>query len=397
MLSPDFYTVQTTSGEGSQYNVFSGTHGQLPSPSFSEGILLIVSNSVPNDARVHPLCKHPSDTIYLTDLTNSTSISISLPMCSPSKSSRATLFKSGSVLGLSPSSSSSSSASSSLSRLDSPPLLQQLLAAQVLTENIFSLTLLDSSSGVLSLGGTFAAQVEEANLRTQLEVESLGDATATSEKINTQVTERLAATFPQHLSSQFRWSPTRGAAEGWWTALLPGIWINGLKVLKNQPILLDIQSPFLLAPPLATRRFYESIGGCARLLPPYDMFWKFPCLNRPRIMLELGGWWFPIMSGEGGGAEALWGPHGGRLSLGKLPVGTHRDSDSDREGGGGNATGSGYCVGRVVETRMGLQGGEGGDGEGSGLRDLWVLGEPAFWGVGIAFDAEGQRVGFRNY
>ncbi len=28
MLSPDFYTVQTTSGEGSQYNVFSETHGQ---------------------------------------------------------------------------------------------------------------------------------------------------------------------------------------------------------------------------------------------------------------------------------------------------------------------------------------------------------------------------------
>jgi hypothetical protein len=29
MLSPDFYTVQTTSGEGSQYNVFSNTHGKL--------------------------------------------------------------------------------------------------------------------------------------------------------------------------------------------------------------------------------------------------------------------------------------------------------------------------------------------------------------------------------
>ncbi len=28
MLSPDFYTVQTTSGKGSQYNVFSETHGK---------------------------------------------------------------------------------------------------------------------------------------------------------------------------------------------------------------------------------------------------------------------------------------------------------------------------------------------------------------------------------
>ncbi len=94
------------------------------------------------------------------------------------------------------------------------------------------------------------------------------------------------------------------------------------------------------------------------------------------------------MSGAGGASEALWGPDGGRLSLGKL----HMDS-----GGEGNGTNSGYCVGRVVETRMGLQGGDGEDGEGSGLRDLWVLGEPAFWGVGVAFDAERQRVGFRNY
>jgi hypothetical protein len=29
MLSPDFYTVETTSLEGSRYNVFSETHGQF--------------------------------------------------------------------------------------------------------------------------------------------------------------------------------------------------------------------------------------------------------------------------------------------------------------------------------------------------------------------------------
>lgn len=160
--------------------------------------------------------------------------------------------------------------------------------------------------------------------------------------------------------------------------------MNGLKVLKNQPVLLDIQSPFILAPPLATRRFYESIGGCARLAPPYDMFWKIPCLNRPKIMLEFGGWFFTIMSNEGSRSEALKGPDGGRLSLGKLEM-------------GGNKTGSGYCVGRVVETRIGLQTGQDENREGSGLRDVWVLGEPVFWGVGIAFDNERQRVGFRNY
>jgi hypothetical protein len=352
---------------------------RLSSFSITSETMLTVSLLVPNEARVHPLCKQPSDTIHLTDLTNTTSIPISMPMCSPSKSSRATLFKSGSVLGLSPSSSSSS-----LSRLDSPPLLQQLLSNQVLANNIFSLTLLDSTTGVLSLGGTLARHVEEANTRTRVEVDFLGDPDATMEQIDAKVTDLLASTFPTDIEDQFRWVPARGAAEGWWNTLLPGLWVNGVKVLKNQPVLLDIQSPFILAPPLAARRFYESIGGCSRLTAPYDKFWKFPCLNRPKIMLESGGWWFPIVSGEGSRSEAFWGPDGGRLSFGKLNL-------------EGNGTGSGYCVGRVVETRMGLQAREGEDWEGSGLRDVWVLGEPAFWGIGIAFDGERQMVGFRNY
>jgi hypothetical protein len=340
--------------------------------------ILTISGIEGNEARVHPLCKHPSDTIHLTDLTNKTSISISLPMCSPSKSSRATLRKSGSILGLSPSSSSSS-----LSRLDSPPLLQQLLSSKVLSKDVFSLTLLDEATGVLSFGGTLAGEVEEAKMRTQVEVDFLGDPTATSEKIDAEVANKMAI-FPTDMEDQFRWVPTRGAAEGWWTTLLPGVWINNIKVLKNQPVLLDVQSPFVLAPPLAARRFYESIGGCSRLPAPYDMFWKFPCLNRPNIAVEFGGWWFPVMSGEGGRSEAIWGPDGGRLSLGKLKM-------------GGNDTGSGYCVGRVVETRMGLHGAEGGGWGGSGLRDVWVLGEPVFRGVGIAFDGEKGRIGFRNY
>ena len=158
-------------------------------------------------------------------------------MCSPSEFSRATLSKSGSVLGLSP------SPSSSLSRLDSPPLLQQVLAAQVLTEDILSLTLLDSTSGTLTLGRTLAHEVEEAKIRTQVEVDFLGDTTATNEKTDAKVNGLLAPNFPKHIEDQFRWAHARGAAEGWWTTLLPGLWINGLKVLKNQPVLLDIQSP----------------------------------------------------------------------------------------------------------------------------------------------------------
>lgn len=81
---------------------------------------------------------------------------------------------------------------------------------------------------------------------------------------------------------------------------------------------------------------------------------------------------------------------GGKFSLGRL-----RD-------------GSGYCVGAVVETRMGVDGGGGGGGTtgvrkrarmgrgsglergmvdaGNGLMDVWVLGERFFRSVGTVFD-----------
>lgn len=101
-----------------------------------------------------------------------------------------------------------------------------------------------------------------------------------------------------------------------------------------------------------------------------------------------------------GGKGTDWaGEPGGRFSLGRL-----------REG-------SGYCVGAVVETRMGVGVGEesgpvkkrGGKGRsarskgalgdvgvgvgvvagelaGNGMRDVWVLGEAFFRGVGGVFD-----------
>ena len=72
---------------------------------------------------------------------------------------------------------------------------------------------------------------------------------------------------------------------------------------------------------------------------------------------------------------------GGRFSLGRLKKG------------------SGYCVGAVVETRMGLENerdeliDEGRRGSqssgaigGNGMRDVWVIGEGFFRGVGGAFD-----------
>jgi hypothetical protein len=141
--------------------------------------------------------------------------------------------------------------------------------------------------------------------------------------------------------------------------------------LRNQPVLFDLNCPFILAPPVAARRFYDSIGGTKRL--PDSPFYAFPCLNRPKIAFEIGGWNFPSMDGQGTKADMIHGPAGGRFSLGKLGDGT------------------GYCVGAVVETTMGLQHKPG------GMKDVWVLGEPFFRGLGVVFDLDQARVGVRTY
>jgi len=66
---------------------------------------------------------------------------------------------------------------------------------------------------------------------------------------------------------------------------------------------------------------------------------------------------------------------GGRLSLGRYKGG------------------SGYCVGAIVETGMGVRGGRNGEGAvkvgelaGNGMRDVWVVGEGFFRGVSGVFD-----------
>ena len=194
----------------------------------------------------------------------------------------------------------------------------------------------------------------------------------------------------------WKWTPIEGA-EGWWQTLMRGIWTNGVKILKNQPCVIDLSTPFILAPPQAAKQFYASISGSHRLPPPYSSFYAFPCNNPPMIHLEFGGWRFPTMRGMKS-YDSSSGPNG-KFSLGKV------------------TEESGYCVGAVVETKMGvgdlapvkkghsrkddsvraLGSLESGIMAGNGMRDVWVLGEPIFRGLGVVFDVKKKKVGFRTY
>ena len=284
------------------------------------------------------------------------------------KSSRHTLQPSGSIIGLAP--------PGPLSRLSLHNILQQLKKDGKITEDIWSITLLDSETGVLSIGSTILGEMEQAKVQEEVELERLGDAATSKDWIQQEVTKRLSVSMPDQLPTEahFRWTTLQGAA-GWWTALMGGVWVNGAKVLKNQPVLFDIQCPFILAPPAAAARFYDGIGGVIRLSGLHQGFYAFPCLNQVNLAFELGGWSFPSMSGEGNRADAVHGPAGGRFSLGKIGNGTS------------------YCLGAVVETNMAPRPGT----FSNGMQDTWVLGEPFFRGTGVVFNNDHSRIGVRSY
>ncbi|KPI40701.1 uncharacterized protein AB675_10838 [Cyphellophora attinorum] len=343
MLGPDFYTVMTTSAEGSRYNTFA-------SVTFDE-----------DGSFDHAMCKRASDLFEL-----STSVRLSLPICTPPKASSLTLRSSGSVIGLGP--------PGFLTRLSGLNILDQLHTQGFITDTISSVTILDAETGVLSLGGTIAKDAEEAKIRAGIELQHFGQAEASPEWVQARVVEGMGLFDSTSVEKQFKWTKTQGPP-GWWTTLMPGVWINGAKVMRNQPVLLDIQSPFILAPSEAARQFYAAIGGSYRLPAPHDMFFAIPCLNKVNIAFEMAGWNFPVMSAETTRFDSLHGPPGGPLSLGKLEDGT------------------GYCVGVVVETRMG----ESSEWADSGLKRTWVLGEPFFRGLGVVFDHEKGRIGLRSY
>ena len=97
---------------------------------------------------------------------------------------------------------------------------------------------------------------------------------------------------------------------------------HGAKTITDQPVLFDIQSPFILAPPAAAaRRFYQGIHTTKRLPKPHDNVFDFLYPNQPNILFEFARWIFPTLSVDLSPEERLNGLLGGKLSLGKLRTG----------------------------------------------------------------------------
>jgi hypothetical protein len=328
-----------------------------------------------------PICREPKDIIHLPSI--QLSIPISFALCRPAKQWIWTLLPSGAYLGLAP--------STALSQTRTVSLLQQLIEKNVIDTPVWSLVLINGNDGIFSIGGTSAPSLRQAEIETHDELARLG----------TQETRRDVIVAPRSLdeleteaalsSNEWKWSKVQGA-EGWWQILMRGIWVDGVKVLDNQLIVLDvgtaqssnnlsqanscqINTPFILAPAAAARAFYSSISGSRQLAPPYDQFHAYPCFNPPKLHFEFAGWNVEVLKGKRDKGKSS--PRS-RFSLGRM------------------AAGSGYCVGTIVESRMGtrhpLETGTGNmDFEtstegGNGLEDVWIVGEPFFRDVQVAFN-----------
>lgn len=194
------------------------------------GTILYLTLTGPRDESVHAICHNPSDEFHFTGNDISRPVRLKFPICRPSKASRQTLANSGTFLGLSP-------PSESLARLSSPSLLDQLLDQGILSHKSWSVTLLDTETGILSLGGTIAREVEETKIRVETELKHFGESVATSEWVSAQVEEQMKLAMPVDSAwdEHFKWTDVQGAA-GWWTALMAGVWINGAKVRLLIPI-----------------------------------------------------------------------------------------------------------------------------------------------------------------
>ncbi|CZS89240.1 uncharacterized protein RAG0_00643 [Rhynchosporium agropyri] len=346
MLTADWWVMSTSSDKGSWFLDFnSKTYVDSKTPlSF-------------------PTCRGPTDVVHLPTIQRP--VPISFAHCRPAKQWLRTLLPSGAYLGLAP--------STSLSQTKTVGLLQQLVETKAIEIPLWSVLLINGREGIFSIGGTSAASVRRAGKETD---ELLKPDQHDEMKRNTAEVET------EDDPKEWKWLKVQGA-EGWWQILLRGIWIDSVKVMENQPIVLDVNTPFIVAPPLAARSFYSSVSGSRRISPPYDQFHAYPCFKPPKIHFEFAQWNIQVLGGNRD--RGTYSP-GGRFSLGRM------------------ATGSGYCIGIVVESRMGvvtaLTGEETGStvsvDAGNGLSDAWIIGEPFFRDVQVAFNWKEKKVGMQK-
>jgi hypothetical protein len=161
--------------------------------------------------------------------------------------------------------------------------MTQLIEKNIINTPVWSLVLINGKDGIFSIGGTSAPSHRRAAIETDDELTRSRTHGMKRDGIVESRTATEIETEAAPSSIEWKWSKVQGA-EGWWQILMRGIWVDGIKALENQPIVLDmsalpncklswpnapeINTPFILAPPIAARAFYSSISGSRQLPLP---------------------------------------------------------------------------------------------------------------------------------
>ena len=115
--------------------------------------------------------------------------------------------------------------------------------------------MINGQEGILSIGGTTAKAVELVVAQTEAELDRVGfikagltdNSKTESKALQKRGSGQEGDTGPLRSDwhDSWKWSKVQGA-EGWWQILMQGVYVNGDKVLKNQPLVIDVSDIFRL-------------------------------------------------------------------------------------------------------------------------------------------------------
>ncbi|KAF7854439.1 uncharacterized protein EAF02_011614 [Botrytis sinoallii] len=396
MLTADFAIISTPSGKGSFYlEERSGTYSVSNENEEGKGMNFRVD-----------IVGLPLGFDMLAGLKGDRYIPVNFAHCRPQKQWIGSLGNSGASLGL--------AIGEGLGQVGGweGGLLGQIVKSGIVDTEIWSLMLINGHEGVFSVGGSSVEAVREVEELIEkelkkleagggrrclanwndgfrnmngLELQSKHDEFEKNSEIGLMKRDGFSSdnndvTWKTNDESVWEWSKVRGA-DGWWEILMKGIWVDGNKLIQNQPIVLDVNTPYIIGPPHQVRNLYSSISGSRQLPPPYDQFHAYPCFNPPHLLLEFGNLRVKVLDGKRD--EGGFSP-GGKFSLGRME------------------RGSGYCVGVIVEGRFGKKDGRSeeveNDGvDGNGMEDMWIFGEPLFRDVQVAFDWKRKELACNDF
>jgi hypothetical protein len=115
-----------------------------------------------------------------------------------------------------------------------------LIDKEVIDTPIWSLVLLNPQEGLFSIGGTSVASVRQVERDTEDQLSHLEG----HEEIKRDAdTEKAEEQMPMAVTSNHDWTWVKvQGSDGWWQILMGGIWVDGVKMLHNQPAILDVSA-----------------------------------------------------------------------------------------------------------------------------------------------------------